>query len=283
MRVQKGSILVYTLWILSAVSLILSLTLSDLRILNLSAGKYTERYKFLIEAHAAAKIALLQALNFSSIVGRVRVNLEKNYSIALGARKYIVRLSAEDGRYPITIDFALSSELNKLFRALGFKDFESLTDSILDFQDKDNLVRLKGAEKDYYEKFGYTPPNRKFISLEELIWVKDIDFLTYKKLKNYITVYTNRININYASKEVLIAIGFSQEQAKRIVELRKRSPVSVQEIKRIVGAKWDFLRFRISLIPLPQMYRAEVTSTQTGERVNLIITPNGKIVDILWY
>ncbi len=259
------------------------MTLSDLKILNLSAGKYIERYKFLIEAHAAAKIALFQALNFSSLVGRMKVNLEKIYSIDLESRTYTVKLSAEDGRYPITIDYAISSELNKLFQVLGFKHVESLTDSILDFQDKDNLVRLNGAEKDYYEQFGYTPPNRKLLSLQELLWIKGIDFFTYQKLKDYVGVYTNRINVNYASEEVLIAIGFSKEQAKRIIQEREKSPISVQEIRRMLGAKWEFLRFRISLIPLPQMYRAEVVSELTGEKVSLIITPNGKIVDILWY
>ncbi len=283
MKIGKGSVLIYTLWILAVVSLILSLVLYDLKLLNLQAGKQVERYKFLIESHAAAKVALLEALKFPSLVGRVKVNLNRNYIVDLGGRKYIVKLSAEDGRYPVTINYASTAELIRLFRALKLKSPEELADVILDFQDKDNLMRLRGAEDNYYRKFGYIPPNRKLISLEELMWIKGIDFQTYEKLKDYVTVYSDRVNLNYAPEEVLLALGFSPQQAKRIVEERENRPVSVQDIKMMLGGRWNLLRLRISLIPLPQLYRAEVISKLTGDRVELILKPNGRLVDVLWY
>ena len=264
-------------------SVILAYLLSEIKILNIFQRNFTQRYKFLIEAKAVSKLAILNAVKVGGFTQSTRVELNKVYRFNIQNRIYEVILSAEDGRYPLNPKFAKSHELERLFNVIGLDMSHFLADSILDFQDSDNLVRLNGAERDEYINLGYAPPNRPLKSLSELIWVKGINLTAYRKIKEYTTVYTQRINLNYASTEVLYALGFTKEQINRILKMRKRSFLKPTEIKSIVGKRWTFLINRISLYPLPSVYRAYVREELSGEEVELILMPNGKIIDILWF
>ncbi|MGJ3241923.1 MAG: general secretion pathway protein GspK [Opitutales bacterium] len=67
------------------------------------------------------------------------------------------------------------TQLPLLFESLGFDSYDSLelADSLLDWTDGDDLVRLNGAEADAYgyEEPVIQPPNAPLASLHELRWV----------------------------------------------------------------------------------------------------------------
>ena len=80
----------------------------------------------------------------------------------------------------------------------------TIVDSIMDWKDKDNLVRLNGAEKDYYKQFGYQPANTFIYDLFELKKIRGINEenffkviqgedkkLIYSGLLTYFTIYKN--------------------------------------------------------------------------------------------
>jgi len=83
-----------------------------------------------------------------------------------------------------------------------------IIDSILDWTDPDDLVRLKGAEKDYYKNEGlpYSPRNYQIQYLEELMLIRGIDEELYKKIEPFVTILPNSgFNPNTAPKDILRA------------------------------------------------------------------------------
>jgi len=83
-----------------------------------------------------------------------------------------------------------------------------IIDSLLDWIDPDDLTRLNGAEKDYYEKEGkpYGPRNYQIQYPEELTLIRGMDREIYNKIEPYLTILPNSgFNPNTAPKEVLRA------------------------------------------------------------------------------
>ena len=169
----------------------------------------------------------------------------------LGDGSYRVRLVDESGK----IDLNLASEViwRNLFSSLNLpgEDKDSLVntivDSILDWKDADDLYRLQGAESDYYQSLPhpYKAKNGNFDTVEELILVKGITAeLLYGNdqqpgLVDMLTVQakTNKINLNAASKPVLMALpGMTPEIAEAVIAYRQDKEIkSLQEIAGLLG------------------------------------------------
>ena len=113
-------------------------------------------------------------------------------------------------------------ELTQLFEQLDIDLYESqiLAQSLLDWTDKDELQRLSGAEKDYYEheNADYEPPNRPLISYEELHYIKGfkehffdeegIPLPRYETLQSLTTLHNiDTVNLNTASGELLSSLN----------------------------------------------------------------------------
>lgn len=119
-----------------------------------------------------------------------------------------------------------SSMINVLYpnvqniAALATKDdknerYYTIRDSIDDWRDKDNLVKLNGAEEAYYalqKRRDYVPRNAKVIqSVEELRLIKGLDTLdkaSWEKLKQNLFYSQNGATVNLAliSQEYLAKI-----------------------------------------------------------------------------
>jgi general secretion pathway protein K len=161
------------------------------------------------------------------------------YEAQLGNGYYTVKIVDESGKLDIN---AVSDILLKnLFVNLGIEEEEAdiIVDSILDWRDPDDLLRLNGAEDDFYSSLPnpYEAKDDKFDTVEELLLVRGVTpEILYgsgerKGIMNFLTVYSNvnKININAAPKEVLMALpGMSSEFADTIIEMR-----SINEIKNI--------------------------------------------------
>lgn len=98
-------------------------------------------------------------------------------------------------------------------------DAQALVDKFLDWIDSDNAARPKGRED--YSGPGITPKNKPLERLEELLMIEGFTPEIVSKLVNYITIYGDgTININSAPREIFLALGLSEEAARRILSYR---------------------------------------------------------------
>ncbi|MCC6325344.1 MAG: hypothetical protein DCC43_11625 [Candidatus Brocadia sp.] len=151
------------------------------------------------------------------------------YSIRIGERDCEVLISDESGKINVNkltddmrtnfIKFLTSFKLEELVA-------ETITDSILDWLDEDDLHHINGAEKDFYATLPdpYEPQNGPFESLEELTLVKGITPPIFDLIRDRLTIYgSGKINVNFASKEVLLFVPeMTKEIAESIIRVRKK-------------------------------------------------------------
>ena len=142
--------------------------------------------------------------------------------------KIDIRITDETAKFPLSQSDPLI--LNIIFDEMGIslQDAETLTDSLLDWVDEDDLERINGAESDYYENGdnGYSPPNEALQSWQELRLIKGFDTLFFeetgrpteyfKQFTNAVSLYSDSpVNINSAGSFVLTVLarlsGFDKE------------------------------------------------------------------------
>jgi general secretion pathway protein K len=145
----------------------------------------------------------------------------------------------------------IKSRFNRLFGLLGLEDPEKLTDALIDWIDKNELVSENGAENPYY--LSKDPPypckSSKFYSLEELELISGFDSMTdheLKVIKRHLTVHgdldrktidnlsvVDIININTATPEVIMSLSESPEIdlniAEAIIARREDKPFKSKE------------------------------------------------------
>lgn len=109
--------------------------------------------------------------------------------LTLDSVKFFVRVDKEGSRININKagDVMIRNKIKEIEAAktdngdTGLTDYDKkadeLTDAILDWRDADNLVRLNGAEKEYYidHKKPYVPANGRFKKITELLMVKGVN------------------------------------------------------------------------------------------------------------
>lgn len=174
------------------------------------------------------------------------------YSAQLGDGYYTVRVVDESGKLDINrvSDILLKNLL--MNSGIEEQDADIIVDSILDWRDQDDLHRLHGAEDDYYLSLSnpYEAKDNKFDTLEELLLVRGMTAeILYgtserKGIINFLTVHsnTNKININAAPKEVLMAIpGMSSEFADSIIEIRSTKEVMNLQELGITGENYSIV------------------------------------------
>ncbi len=96
--------------------------------------------------------------------------------------------------------------------------------AVIDWRDKDVNPLDQGAESDYYEgaKKPYRARNGDFQSVEELNMVKGMTPELFRKVKPFVTVYSEgRVNFNTASKTVLKSLGLSDALAEKVLQFRR--------------------------------------------------------------
>lgn len=171
-----------------------------------------------------------------------------SYSTRIGDRNCEVQISDESGKINVnTITDDTRAGFVKFLTAYKMKELvaETITDSILDWLDEDDLHHINGAEKSYYATLQepYEPKNGPFESIEELALVKGITPQIFELLRDHLTVYgSGKININFASREVLLSVpAMTQEMAETIVQLRKKKG----KIKKLSTLKEIFRHFGI--------------------------------------
>lgn len=118
--------------------------------------------------------------------------------------------------------------LERLFKIiLGYSDIEAqdLAASVVDWRDKDSMLStpLGSAEDSYYTflRYPYECKDADFDCLAELLLVKGVTQEVFEKIHGYVTVYGNGlVNVNTASREVLLALGLSNQAVNDIFIFR---------------------------------------------------------------
>ena len=202
------------------------------------------------------------------------------YSIEIGDGDCEVFISDEGGKINVNkITEETRDNFIKFLTACKLEELtaETITNSILDWLDEDDLHHVNGAEKNYYATLPepYEPKNGPFESLEELTLVKGITPQIFELLRDHLTIYgPGKINVNFASKEVLLSVPTITEViAKAMIKYRGKGGKiakigDLKEIFRyfgIIGA--DFLKIMEYLTVYDSNYMT-INSISSAEKIN---------------
>ena len=172
------------------------------------------------------------------------------YTGSLGSDAYTYRIFEESGRIDINkLDDSSGVILSNLLvnRGISREEADTIVDSVLDWKDPDELVRLNGAESEYYMSLAtpYKSKNAAFDSVEEVIMVRGMTpAILYGAggspgIFDFLTVYSgmNTINVNAAAGEVLAALpGMNPDAADMLITSRTTAEIKgIQEMTNVTG------------------------------------------------
>ncbi|MFC1884865.1 type II secretion system minor pseudopilin GspK [Thermodesulfobacteriota bacterium] len=138
-----------------------------------------------------------------------------------------------------------SERLKRLFRALELD--ENMADPFLDWLDKDDIERMRGAENSYYQGLeeSYPCSNGPFLTKGQIALVKGFKEMGVN-LDDYLTIYSDGlVNINTAPVQVLQSLDDEMDKylAEAIVEYREeRDFTNTSELKNVPGLDEDLYK-----------------------------------------
>ncbi|MDP3297582.1 MAG: type II secretion system protein GspK [Thermodesulfovibrionia bacterium] len=248
---KKGIALVAVLWVLAILMVIVLSFSFAVRVETHSTLSFKEDMEKRFLAEAGIERGIMEVFYRNANKGQRTIlegmevwNIDgKPYRVQTDNGFYTVSITDESGKVDIntTPDVILRNLLINL--GLELENVDTIVDSIMDWKDPDELHRLHGAESDYYMLLPnpYKVKNANFDTLEELLMVNGVtpEILYRSKEKkgiiDFLTVNsgTGAININAASREVLMAVpGITPEVADEIINQRQ-----IKEISYFQGIK----------------------------------------------
>ena len=258
---QKGVALLIVLWVLTILLVIVFSFSFMTRTEMLSTASFRGGLERKFIAEGAMERAIME-LFYRNTYKNQTIELEGRevwqvdgtpYTGQLGNGTYTVSIIDESGK--VDINAASDVVLKNLLVNIGVPEEEAdtIVDSMMDWKDSDDLHRLHGAENDYYLSLQnpYKAKNARFDSLEELLLVKGVtaDILYGSKERkgiiDFLTVYTkkNKININAAPKEVLMAIpGMTPELADSLISSRQTiATAGTTNVQGVLGENYSLM------------------------------------------
>lgn len=243
---KKGTILITSLWIL-AILAILAVGIGFRVSIEVRLSKYNmDRLKALYLAKAGFYKS--QAILFK---GNTQYDTIRNCGMTIPPDKEPQNIFGEklnDGAFTVSYDeegktyYGMSDEERKInintadldtLRNL-FEGNEEIAASVINWRGTAQMV--KGAWDNYYESLPvpYKCKHGFFSCIEELMLVKDITPEIFEGIKNYVTIYGNpdgRININTASKRVMLACALSDGLADIVILKVRNGPDNISGTK----------------------------------------------------
>lgn len=245
---QKGSILILVLWSLTLLSVLavhLGLTVQR-RIELLSRLEKRSQLQDIAEAGADKAIAAVRTdakrtaqqtpqskqfkFNNPSFFqekslggGRFDVN---HWEYDDDVYHYAVVYGMVDEERKVNINTAGRDVIERLIRHI-LSDEErakELSSAIFDWREHGESEITGFFSDDFYGQLQYPYEAKKtnYETLDELMLVKGMNPQVYRWLTDFVTIYGDgRVNINTAPKAVLVALGFSEELAQKILIVRR--------------------------------------------------------------
>lgn len=159
-------------------------------------------------------------------------------TMEIGDAKYLASL--RDANAGLHLGKASEEELRRLFIALriDFGAADRLAQAIIDWQDPDDLHRGRGAEREDYLRAGALalPTNRPFDRLADLRHVRGITSKTYQLVLPHLTLLgTGQVNLNAASRPVLLALPGMTDQSVAVVMRRRTGSRPIRSLEELAN------------------------------------------------
>lgn len=216
-------------------------------------------------------------------------------------QRYEARITGEGGRLNmrwLTVLPENPARLEMLRKYLEIKGIDlnerdRMIDTLLDWVDPDNLVRLNGAE----DESGYKPANRPLARLEELKKIKGWEeFTSEKDWDADLTLDSaGPLNLAWASRDVLLALpGANEMRVDQFLALR-RGPdeidgteddgfKSMAEAEVVLGFPPGQLTQQLGVVFLPNDSVVRVVSVgksgQITRTVRMVIQKQGSVIQL---
>lgn len=185
LRDRRGFALLVVIVVLLLVSLLASQLIMTVRTELRTAANFRERLSDRLLAEGGINIAIFRLLDKPEIgkepeeFGGAQFFLGRKYETVLPAGK--IEYYAQDESGKINLNSTSVGLLGMFLEYQGLKPEEIavVQDSLQDWRDNDNLVRLNGAELDYYQKLDppYTPRNGNFEDPAEFFLLRGTESL----------------------------------------------------------------------------------------------------------
>lgn len=239
---DRGSVLLYVLWIVGLLGLFAAGVGSQgLFALNL-ADRMTEQLRAAYVARAAVPYAgaILEndetrnsdglderwAHDAARFLGR-RVS-DGTFTLDAGTRQQAGPVyGLVDAERFVSLNGAPVEVLQALAEHVGgLRPDEALAvaEAVADWRDPDDEQRPSGAEDFRYrsQADSYPCKNAPFEQVEELLLVRGVSPLLFRRLAPYVTVHgTGQLNLNTAGREVLKTLGLSREGLAGLLTFRE--------------------------------------------------------------
>lgn len=123
-----------------------------------------------------------------------------------------------------TIDGTSLRNLFEIVLGQASSEAQDLADAIIDWREMGTVLPSGFYSDDYYGslKHPYEPKNSSFETLDEILLLSPINRRIYDTVLRYVTIYGDgQININTASREVLLALGLDDKLVEKIISVRR--------------------------------------------------------------
>lgn len=302
MTKNKGSVLIIVMWLIMLGLILVTAIATNVRLSAMTVinqQQALQDWSRILESLDKAYLEILIEKLNTRKVKKTTAYKEKDNDNLFDGRALQLHYKTPEGMTVRIYNLAGKISLRRLSKAklqqlleqvLGEhnKKIPELVDAWLDWQDKDNLKRLNGAEKQYYEKqkLPYVPRNALFASVDEIRLIKGYEELFKDMdLEKVFTLYGNTggvVNPNYVSKEVLLMIpGIDEKIANNILKTREQQSFSrMSELEILLppsvmqkAKSWFSLRtskfYAIAIYPSEFEQKGQTTITAYVEEVSV--------------
>ena len=218
----------------------------DVRTEQRIAANAKDRDRAAILAEAGFNIALFRlmdkpiALEAEPVYGRLAPGFQYTQPLKGGVVRYYA--VNESGKIDLNVGDPRLLELFLRYRKLSMEQAGVVLASLLDWRDPDNLLRLNGAEQEYYMHLPepYIPRNGRIEDPAEFFLLRGADLLAGKfAAEEVFTVYNHEkgINVNSLTPAMLDFILDGDEARRQAYHEARQSQavLNVATIRQILG------------------------------------------------
>jgi type II secretory pathway component PulK len=243
---SRGSILIMVLWALTLLA-VFAVQISAMTQNKISFLAKVERYHILRNAAKSGVLKALAIIKNEPLKNKTHNLLQRSLTLYYNLSSFrdltfgpaqasvvsfkngdispFYGVSDESGR--LNLNFVDRESIHKLLLQIKVAtedEADTLATAIFDWREYGES-QIKGfSSDDYYEslQFPYPQKKGKYETLDELRLVEGMTQRIYNSFIDYVTIYGGEeINMNTVLWPVLIALGFSEEQAKTVEAIRR--------------------------------------------------------------